>query len=329
MYIKLAKRLSEKDIRNAIKKLEDIGFPCVLDSLVVKGILNVNCTFKDEERIIEVLESDYVGMSIYKHTAHFNTKVEIKNMTINVKQNEFMIIGGPCSIEGEEQIISIVDSIKDNVSVIRGGGFKPRTSPYDFQGLKTYGIELLSKFSQGKPIICEIVSTGQISYFVEKVDIIQVGARNMQNFELLKALGKTNKPIMLKRGLSATINEWINAAEYIMIEGNKNVILCERGIRTFEEYTRNTLDISAVVAAKKLTCLPVFVDPSHASGKWWMIDKLSKVALAAGADGVIIEVHNDPENAMSDGPQSLLPEKFNQLVDELRELAPHFNKKVL
>ena len=208
-------------------------------------------------------------------------------------------------------------------AILRGGAFKPRTSPYSFQGLQETGLDLLkeAKAVTGLPIITEIMSADKIERFVEDVDVIQVGARNMQNFELLKELGKTNKPILVKRGLSATIEEWIMSAEYIMAGGNDNVILCERGIRTFENYTRNTLDLSAIPAVKKLSHLPVVVDPSHAAGMWWMVEPLAKAAVAVGADGLIIEVHNDPEHALCDGAQSLKPERFGRLMQDLKIIA--------
>lgn len=207
--------------------------------------------------------------------------------------------------------------------MLRGGAFKPRTSPYSFQGLKEKGLELLkiAKQETGLPIVTEIMSADKIERFVEDVDVIQVGARNMQNFELLKELGKTDKPILLKRGLSATIEEWLMSAEYIMAGGNDSVILCERGIRTFENYTRNTLDLSAIPAVKKLSHLPIVIDPSHASGMWWMVEPMAKAAIAAGADGLIIEVHNDPEHALCDGAQSLKPERFAHLMGELKGIA--------
>ena len=208
-------------------------------------------------------------------------------------------------------------------AILRGGAFKPRTSPYSFQGLQETGLDLLkeAKAVTGLPIITEIMSADKIERFVEDVDVIQVGARNMQNFELLKELGKTDKPILLKRGLSATIEEWLMSAEYIMAGGNDSVILCERGIRTFENYTRNTLDLSAIPAVKKLSHLPVVVDPSHAAGMCWMVEPLAKAAVAVGADGLIIEVHNDPEHALCDGAQSLKPERFGRLMQDLKIIA--------
>lgn len=248
-----------------------------------------------------------------------NTEVKVGDEIIGGKK--IAIIAGPCSVESPEQILSIAQSVKaSGASFLRGGAFKPRTSPYSFQGLKMQGLEMLkyAKEQTGLPIVSEIMSTEFIDEFVEDVDIIQVGARNMQNFELLKRLGKTNKPILLKRGLSATIEELLMSAEYILAGGNENVILCERGIRTFENYTRNTLDLSAIPAIKKLSHLPVIVDPSHAAGLWWMVEPLSKAAIAVGADGLIIEVHNDPENAMSDGNQSIKPNRFDSLMGKLK-----------
>lgn len=238
--------------------------------------------------------------------------------------NELAVIAGPCSVESEEQIVEIAKSVKKSgAKFLRGGAFKPRTSPYSFQGLKTEGLELLKIARQetGLPIVTEIMSTNMIEKFVEDVDVIQVGARNMQNFDLLKELGKTRKPILLKRGLSATIEELLMSAEYIMSEGNENVILCERGIRTFENYTRNTLDLSAIPAIKKLSHLPIIVDPSHAAGLWWMVEPLAKAAVAVGADGLIIEVHNDPQNALCDGQQSITPDRFDNLMGDLNKLV--------
>ena len=233
------------------------------------------------------------------------------------------VIAGPCSVESEDQIVSIAEDVKEaGAGFLRGGAFKPRTSPYSFQGMELEGLELLkiAREKTGLPIVTELMGTKMLERFVEDVDVIQVGARNMQNFELLKELGKTNKPILLKRGLCATIEEWLMSAEYIMAGGNENVILCERGIRTYETYTRNTLDLSAIPAIKKQSHLPVIVDPSHAAGMWWMVEPLSKAAVAVGADGLIIEVHNDPANAKCDGQQSIKPNKFKSLMDSLKEI---------
>ena len=243
---------------------------------------------------------------------------------VKVGGKQITVMAGPCSVETREQIIGVAEDVKQmGAAILRGGAFKPRTSPYSLQGLQETGLDLLkeAKAVTGLPIITEIMSADKIERFVEDVDVIQVGARNMQNFELLKELGKTDKPILLKRGLSATIEEWLMSAEYIMAGGNDNVILCERGIRTFENYTRNTLDLSAIPAVKKLSHLPVVVDPSHAAGMWWMVEPLAKAAVAVGADGLIIEVHNDPEHALCDGAQSLKPERFGRLMQDLKIIA--------
>ena len=243
---------------------------------------------------------------------------------VKVGGKQITVMAGPCSVETREQIIGVAEDVKQmGAAILRGGAFKPRTSPYSFQGLQETGLDLLkeAKAVTGLPIITEIMSADKIERFVEDVDVIQVGARNMQNFELLKELGKTDKPILLKRGLSATIEEWLMSAEYIMAGGNDSVILCERGIRTFENYTRNTLDLSAIPAVKKLSHLPVVVDPSHAAGMWWMVEPLAKAAVAVGADGLIIEVHNDPEHALCDGAQSLKPERFGRLMQDLKIIA--------
>ena len=241
------------------------------------------------------------------------------------------VMAGPCSVESEEQIVEVARAVKNSgANFLRGGAFKPRTSPYSFQGLELEGLRLLeiAKKETGLNIVTEIMSTDYIDEFVDRVDVIQVGARNMQNFDLLKELGKTRKPILLKRGMSATIEELLMSAEYVMAGGNENVILCERGVRTFETYTRNTLDLSAVPAIKKLSHLPVIIDPSHATGKWWMVEPLAKAAVAVGADGLILEVHNDPQNALCDGQQSIKPELFNNLMKDLSIIASAVGREI-
>ncbi|WP_368292785.1 3-deoxy-7-phosphoheptulonate synthase [Dehalobacter sp. TBBPA1] len=241
----------------------------------------------------------------------------------------FAVIAGPCSVESETQIVGIAEAVKKSgAAFLRGGAFKPRSSPYSFQGLREDGLELLkiARAKTGLPIVSELMSTEYLERFVEDVDVIQIGARNMQNFELLKEIGKIQKPVILKRGLSSTIEELLLAAEYILAHGNENVIFCERGIRTFENYTRNTLDLTAVPVIKKLSHLPVIVDPSHAAGLWWLVEPMAKAAMVVGADGVMIEVHNDPANAKCDGQQSIKPEKFQALMDSLRQLAVIQNK---
>ena len=241
------------------------------------------------------------------------------------------VFAGPCSVESRAQITAIAGQVKlAGAAGLRGGAFKPRTSPYSFQGMGDGGIRLLeeARAETGLPIVSEIMSTDDLPLFEEHVDVIQIGARNMQNFDLLKHMGKTTKPILLKRGMSSTIEEWLMSAEYIMDSGNCRVILCERGIRTFESYTRNTLDLSAVLAVKQLSHLPVLVDPSHACGHAWMVERMAMAAVAAGADGLLIEVHNDPKNALCDGPQSITPEDFARLMERLAPLAQCAGKEL-
>lgn len=249
-----------------------------------------------------------------------DTVVEVAGTKIG--GGNLTLIAGPCSVESEEQIIGIAKAVKESgATILRGGAFKPRTSPYSFQGLRADGIELLLKAREatGLPIVTEIMDISQLQLFKD-VDIIQVGARNMQNFELLKVLGQIDKPILLKRGLSATYEELLMSAEYIMAGGNKQVILCERGIRTFETYTRNTLDVAAVPVLKKLTHLPIIMDPSHSGGKAELVAPLSYSGVAAGCDGLIIEVHNDPPHALSDGPQCLRPNEFDAVAKKCMEI---------
>ena len=232
------------------------------------------------------------------------------------------LMAGPCSVETEVQVVGIAKAVKaSGATMLRGGAFKPRTSPYAFQGLGEEGIQYLKSASQetGLPIVSELMEISQLPLFKD-VDLIQVGARNMQNFDLLKALGRQEKPVLLKRGMSATYEEWLMSAEYIMAGGNQNVILCERGIRTFESYTRNTLDLAAIPVLRKLTHLPIVIDPSHATGKSWLVDPLATGAVATGCDGLEIEVHNDPAHALCDGPQSLRPEAFDALAKKLLKL---------
>ena len=264
-------------------------------------------------------------------------KNHLDNTIINIDEErvigdkDLMIIAGPCSVESEEQLLDIAIKVKKaGAKYLRGGIFKPRTSPYDFQGLQYEGLEILKRVREktGLKIVTEIMSTDDVELYEKEVDIIQVGSRNMQNFDLLKRLGKINKPILLKRGIAATIEEWLMAAEYIMKEGNPNVILCERGIRTYENETRNTLDISAIPLIKRLSHLPIIVDPSHASGIRWMIEPLSSAAIAAGADGLIIEVHNNPDKALSDGAQSITPDMFENIIERIKPIAAAVERSI-
>lgn len=258
-----------------------------------------------------------------------NTMVEVAGKQIG--EGNFAMIAGPCSVETEEQICFVAEAVKrSGAAFLRGGAFKPRTSPYSFQGLEEEGLRLLllAKKETGLPIVTEIMSESQLDAFAD-VDVIQVGARNMQNFRLLKELGHSKKPILLKRGLSATIEELLMSAEYILAGGNENVILCERGIRTFEKAMRNNLDISAVPMIKAKSHLPVIIDPSHAAGIAWMVEPLAKTAVAAGADGLMIEVHNDPAHALCDGAQSLNPEQFDHLMQDIKRRVAFEEKKLL
>ena len=247
---------------------------------------------------------------------------------VKVGGGSFAVIAGPCSVESESQIETVAAAVQTaGAKLLRGGAFKPRTSPYSFQGMRAEGLELLrhARAKTGMPIVTEIMNTEHLPLFAD-VDLIQVGARNMQNFELLKAVGQSGRPVLLKRGLSATLEELVMSAEYIMAEGNDQVILCERGIRTFEPSMRNTLDISAVPMLKKMTHLPVVIDPSHAAGIAWMVEPLAAAAVAAGADGLMVEVHNDPARALCDGAQSLTPAQFSALMDKLRPLVSLMGK---
>ena len=281
----------------------------------------IDIEYLDAQDIVESVKR--VGEPYKKANRKFhpeNTVIEVAGRKIG--DGSLHIMAGPCSVESEEQIVGIAESVaKSGATFLRGGAFKPRTSPYAFQGLKAEGLDLMkiARKETGLPIVTEIMRTSHIDMF-ESVDIIQVGARNMQNFELLKELGKIDKPILLKRGLSATIEEWLMSAEYIMAGGNNKVILCERGILTYENFTRNTLDVSAIPIIKKLSHLPIIVDPSHASGKSWLVEPLAMAAVAAGADGLIIEVHNDPPHALSDGAQSLTPQQFDSVAKKIFKL---------
>ena len=258
-----------------------------------------------------------------------NTIVDVCGVKIGGKQ--LAIMAGPCAVEKKELTVGIAQEVKAaGANILRGGAYKPRSSPYAFQGLGNEGLDFLgaAKKLTGLPIVSEILDPRDIELFLEKTDIIQIGARNMQNFELLKEVGGYDKPVLLKRGLSATIKEWLLSAEYIMSRGNKNVMLCERGIRTFESHYRNTLDLSAVPALKALTHLPVIVDPSHATGKWELVAPMAKAAVAAGADGLLIEVHSNPECALCDGEESLKPARFKDLMKDLRRIAKAVDREI-
>ena len=330
MIVVMNHKATEEELQAAIQIMEQGGVKVMISRGAENTVLGAegNAAKVDKEKI-SLLPGVEKVMAVSEPYKMANRKYHPENTLIDVGGvklggERVGVIAGPCSVESSSQIEVVAKAVKKSgACALRGGAYKPRTSPYAFQGLARDGIQLLQHAREmtGMPIVTEIMSTDNIEMFEMCVDVIQVGARNMQNFDLLKQLGKTTKPILLKRGLSSTIEEWLMSAEYIMASGNHNVILCERGIRTFETYTRNTLDLSAVLAVKSLSHLPVVVDPSHACGKAWMVERMSMAAIAAGADGLIIEVHNDPQNALCDGAQSLTPEAFGALMGKLRPLA--------
>ncbi len=330
MVVILNPKTSKEEIKKLTGELEALGVtvnPVIGTEMSILGLVGdttkIDSSYIEAnpyvERVMKVQEPFKKANRLFHPE---NTVIDVNGHTIG--GNKIAIIAGPCSVESKEQISLVANEVKKyGASFLRGGAFKPRTSPYSFQGLKYEGLNLLNeaKAETGLPIVTELMSPYDIDTFIEKADIIQVGARNMQNFDLLKELGKIDKPILLKRGLSATIEELLMSAEYIMAGGNEKVILCERGIRTYETYTRNTLDLSAIPVIKKLSHLPVIVDPSHASGYWYLVEPLAKAAIAVGADGLMIEVHNNPQCALSDGQQSLKPELFDKVMKKVKALA--------
>ena len=331
MIVILKKHPDEKQLNNLMAWLKSLNIaihPSEGATHLVLGLVgDTSVVDIDLLRALDIVEDVKRVQEPYKNA---NRKFHEEDSVIPVGNTQvgggvFSVIAGPCSIESEEQVCLIAAAVKaSGATMLRGGAFKPRTSPYAFQGLRGHGLELLleAKRLTGLPVVTEIMDLSQLPLF-DEVDVIQVGARNMQNFELLKELGHTDKPILLKRGLANTIEELLMSAEYIMAGGNERVILCERGIRTYETFTRNTLDISAVPILKKLTHLPVIVDPSHATGISWMVKPMARAATAAGADGLMIEVHNDPKRALCDGAQSLTPEAFRDVMEGVRAVLPH------
>jgi len=325
------------EIKGIVLKFKRLGFDinvsqgenhCVLGLVGDTSSINTSQIEAEEfvEKVINV-QSPYKRANRLFHPE--DTIIKVDDRTIGGR--ELAIIAGPCAVESESQLITIAKDVKlAGANFLRGGAYKPRTSPYSFQGMEEEGLRILlqAKRITGLPIVTEVMSVELVEKISQYADILQIGARNMQNFDLLKEVGRCNKTILLKRGMSATIEEFLMSAEYIMSEGNQNVILCERGIRTFETFTRNTLDLSAIPVLKKLSHLPVIVDPSHAAGKWWLVEPLSKAAIAVGADGLEIEVHYDPANAFSDGPQSLKPEKFEDMMHSIRVIAETQDRKI-
>ncbi|MBQ7629166.1 MAG: 3-deoxy-7-phosphoheptulonate synthase [Selenomonadaceae bacterium] len=330
MIVVMAPNATQENLNNVIKKIESFNLRTHLstgDERTIVGIIG-------DKKIIANLEMDM--MDGVEKTVHITEKYKLVSREFNptdtiidvdgvkIGGKEIVVMAGPCAVESLEQLRESARAVKEcGAKILRGGAFKPRTSPYDFQGLGEEGLKLLRQTADefGLKVVTEIVESGDIELLENYSDILQVGARNMQNFQMLKALGKSKKPVMLKRGLSATITEWLNAAEYILSGGNDKVIFCERGIRTYETFTRNTLDLSAVAAIKELSHLPIVVDPSHGTGRRKMVAPMSKAAIAAGADALIIEVHPHPEKALSDGNQSLTPQDFKSLMSELNAVA--------
>ena len=337
MIIVLKPRTTEENILRVENMVRARG----LETHTVRGeeLTIIGCigdTVRVDPRLFEVDKSVEKVMHVQEPYKLANRAFHPEDTIVDVAGvkvggGHMALIARPCSVENKKQMIEIAKAAKESgANMLRGGAFKPRTSPYSFQGMGLAGLDILCKAREvtGLPIVTELMSAEYLDLFDEKVDLIQIGARNMQNFDLLKQLGKTKKPILLKRGLNATYEEWIMSAEYIMSSGNPNVILCERGVRTFESYTRNTLDLQAIPVIRRLSHLPIIVDPSHAGGKWWLVEPMSKAAVAAGADGLMIEVHNNPECALCDGGQSLKPAKYDTLLKEIRQIAEVVGKKM-
>lgn len=337
MIVVMKKKATETQIEKVIKKIRENGLrPHVSrgEVLTIIGIIGDERKVPESQiRAMEGVEKIMPILSPYKLVSrdfHHENKV-ITAGGVKIGGNEVVVMAGPCSVEGREQIIQTAIAVKKaGAKILRGGAFKPRTSPYSFQGMGEQGLKLLEKAKEetGMPIITEVMDTRNVPLVCRYADILQIGARNMQNYDLLKEVGKCKHPVLLKRGLSATINEWLMSAEYIMAEGNYDIILCERGIRTFENYTRNTLDLNAVPAVKELTYLPVIVDPSHGTGRYTLVNPMSKAAVAAGADGLLIEVHPNPEKSVSDADQTISTKRFAKLMEELKLLANAVGRRI-
>ncbi|HYY70588.1 MAG TPA: 3-deoxy-7-phosphoheptulonate synthase [Terriglobales bacterium] len=338
MIVAMQERATEEQIQAVIERLVELGFEVHRSTGKLQTVLGavgarVDFDIRDVEVMDGVKEVHRIS-SPYKLAARSfrpeGTNVNLRN-GISIGGEDVVIMAGPCSVESREQLFTIAEIVaKAGARVLRGGAFKPRTSPYSFQGLGEEGLKLLKEAGEkfGLLVISEVMEISQIALMEPYVDIYQVGARNMQNFNLLRELGKARKPVMLKRGIAATIEEMLLSAEYIMAGGNYELILCERGIRTFETYTRNTLDISAIPIVHKLSHLPITADPSHGTGRRDKVSPMARAAVAAGADAIIVEVHHQPEKALSDGAQSLYPEQFSKLMDELRMIAPAVGRKI-
>jgi 3-deoxy-7-phosphoheptulonate synthase len=330
VIVVLEKNITEDQLKNIVQHLEDSGFTIhksAGEERTILGAIGVQPNFDTRKiKILEGVEEVYRITDPFKLASRSfkqeNTVFKVKDVEIG--SNEVIVIAGPCSVESEEQVMKIAGIVKESgAKILRGGAFKPRSSPYSFQGLGEDGLKFLRKAANenGLLVVTEVLENSMIDLIYKYTDIFQVGARNMQNYSLLKELGSAKKPVMLKRGLSATVEDWLMSAEYILSNGNPDVLLCERGIRTFETYTRNTFDISAIPVVHKRSHLPVFADPSHATGLRDKVIPMARAAVAAGADGLMIEVHHDPDKALSDGPQALLPYQFEDLMKQVKLIA--------
>ena len=337
MIIVMNYQAGEEDLNRVIAKVTDRGLKVHLSEGRFRTIIGVIGDKKliaelpvevlpGVEKVVSVTESYKLVSRDFKYE---NTVIDVDGVTIGGEA--VVIMAGPCAVENREQLMESAWAVKGaGANLLRGGAFKPRTSPYSFQGLEENGLKMLAaaRETTGLKIVTEVVDVQSVPIVSAYADVLQIGARNMQNFQLLKTAGKSGKPVLLKRGLAATLHEWLNAAEYIMNEGNYKVIFCERGIRTFEDYTRNTLDLSAVAAIKEISHLPMIVDPSHGTGLWKLVRPMSKAAIAAGADGLMVEVHPNPAEALSDGPQSLTPENFSALMGEIAAIAAVMGRRM-
>ena len=335
MLIVMGAHATEQDIARVCKKIEELGFKphpmpgasrCAIGLTGNPGPVEPGF-FENMPGVVELIQVTHPYKLVGRELKPDNTEFTVGDVHIGGK--EIVVMAGPCAVESEEQTLRIAEKVRaQGAHIFRGGAFKPRTSPYSFHGLGLAGLKILAKAREhtGMPIVTEAIDHESVQMVEEYADIIQIGARNMQNFSLLRSAGRARKPVLLKRGMSATLDDFLLAAEYIMAEGNYNVILCERGIRTFADHTRNTLDLSIIPAVKRISHLPIFSDPSHGTGKRHKVAPMSLASVAAGADGLVIEVHDQPENALSDGPQALQPEKFGELMGSIARIAPVLNR---
>lgn len=328
---------SDKEIAGVVKRIESAGLKTHVSQGVERTIVGVvGQIFPEFEDMLEMLPGvdEVIRVSKpYKLSSRefhpLDTTVKVGGITIGGK--EIVIMAGPCAVESEQQLLETARAVKAaGATILRGGAFKPSTSPYSFRGLGEPGLELLARVKKevGLPVITEVMSPSEVELVARYADILQIGARNMQNFNLLEEVGKTGKPVMLKRGLSATVQEWLLAAEYVLVQGNEQLMLCERGIRTFETYTRNTMDISVIPIIEKVSHLPIIADPSHGTGKWYLVIPMALAAVAAGADGIMVEVHPNPDLALKDGAQSLTFANFHQLMSQLKSVAEAVGRRL-